>query len=207
MDEIDALLSELEAEYRQPLPQKSAPNKSSGPLTSPSSKTASPLDDLLAQVKEEVAHGKPPKSSNASSSSKNQPLLNQSREALKNNLIQELHKEDHTDQAACFKSPASIRSGGNSPQNDLLQDLQKEFQEQEKLLAQRQQQEQLEKQRLQEQREQRKKLALTRQATEWLNKLDRKSEEGRWFEEFSYSYDSKLQAAIHYLEALRESGG
>jgi len=55
-------------------------------------------------------------------------------------------------------------------------------------------------------REKRRKEALRETAKEWLKNLNPRSEEGKWFEEFSYSYEDKLKAAIDYLEAMRESG-
>ncbi|BAZ54117.1 hypothetical protein NIES4103_68020 [Nostoc sp. NIES-4103] len=42
--------------------------------------------------------------------------------------------------------------------------------------------------------------ALKKQAKEWLDKLDPFSPEGLWFERFSESYPSKLEAAIEYLQ-------
>jgi hypothetical protein len=48
-------------------------------------------------------------------------------------------------------------------------------------------------------------LAVT--ARSWLAKLSKKSEEGRWFEEFACNYESQLAAAIDYLEALQEVNG
>ncbi len=45
---------------------------------------------------------------------------------------------------------------------------------------------------------------LRSQAQDWLENLDLKSTEGRWFEEFGCHYDSQLDAAIAYLEALQE---
>lgn len=42
------------------------------------------------------------------------------------------------------------------------------------------------------------------QATQWLKTLDPKSTEGLWFDEFACNYDSRLEAAIEYLEALQE---
>lgn len=42
------------------------------------------------------------------------------------------------------------------------------------------------------------------QATQWLKTLDPKSTEGLWFDEFACNYDSRLVAAIEYLEALQE---
>jgi hypothetical protein len=70
----------------------------------------------------------------------------------------------------------------------------------------RREQELIAAQKLEEQREQRRKAALQQHAQQWLKNLNPNSEEGRWFEEFSYSYDSKLAAAIDYLEAMRETG-
>lgn len=70
----------------------------------------------------------------------------------------------------------------------------------------RRQQELIEIQKREELRERRRKEAMRKTAKEWLNKLNPRSEEGRWFEEFSYSYENKLEAAIDYLEAMRESG-
>jgi hypothetical protein len=42
-------------------------------------------------------------------------------------------------------------------------------------------------------------------AQKWLNSLSFESEEGRWFEEFACNYESLLDAAIDYLEALEEA--
>ena len=72
--------------------------------------------------------------------------------------------------------------------------------------AKRRQQELIELQQQEELRNRRRKEALREDAKKWLTKLDPKSEEGRWFQEFSYSYENKLQAAIDYLEAMRETG-
>jgi phage-related minor tail protein len=56
-----------------------------------------------------------------------------------------------------------------------------------------------------EQRRQRQREALSQEAIEWLKNLNPHSEEGLWFEEFAYAYPSKLEAAIDYLQALRET--
>jgi hypothetical protein len=42
-------------------------------------------------------------------------------------------------------------------------------------------------------------------ATKWLAKLSSVSEEGRWFEEFACHYESRLEAALDYLEAIEEA--
>ncbi|NJL52886.1 MAG: hypothetical protein HC930_12945 [Hydrococcus sp. SU_1_0] len=70
----------------------------------------------------------------------------------------------------------------------------------------RRQQELIELQQREELRERRRQEALREKAQAWLIKLNPRSEEGQWFEEFSYSYENKLQAAIDYLEAMRETG-
>ncbi|WP_083260351.1 salt stress protein, Slr1339 family [Cyanobacterium sp. IPPAS B-1200] len=43
---------------------------------------------------------------------------------------------------------------------------------------------------------------LTKKAQIWLKNLNPNSDEGFWFSQFAMSYDSKLQAAIDYLNAL-----
>ncbi len=52
---------------------------------------------------------------------------------------------------------------------------------------------------------QRRQKALLKQAQQWLKKLDPYSDESLWFEEFAYSYESKLEAAIDYLDALNKN--
>ncbi|MEC4804679.1 MAG: hypothetical protein SAJ12_04370 [Jaaginema sp. PMC 1079.18] len=59
--------------------------------------------------------------------------------------------------------------------------------------------------RLAEQRRQQRRKALQRRAEAWLKDLDINSDEGLWFEEFAYSYDSRLAAAVDYLQALEET--
>jgi hypothetical protein len=70
-------------------------------------------------------------------------------------------------------------------------------------LVESQQQERLKQQRQSALRLQRQQ-ELRSQAQDWLGNLDLKSTEGRWFEEFGCHYESQLDAAIAYLEALQE---
>ncbi|MBH8561832.1 hypothetical protein I8748_06520, partial [Nostoc sp. CENA67] len=64
-----------------------------------------------------------------------------------------------------------------------------------------QKQQELEQERIRQQQIKAKQLeALKKQAKEWLEKLDPFSPEGLWFERFSESYPSKLEAAIEYLQ-------
>jgi hypothetical protein len=73
------------------------------------------------------------------------------------------------------------------------------------LAAQEQQQQQA---RMYEQRQaalaQQRRQDLRQQAQAWLQKLDKKSVEGRWFEDFACHYESPLDAAIEYFVALQE---
>jgi hypothetical protein len=73
------------------------------------------------------------------------------------------------------------------------------------LAAQEKQQQQA---RLYEQRQaalaQQRRQDLRQQAQAWLQKIDKKSVEGRWFEDFACHYESPLDAAIEYFVALQE---
>jgi hypothetical protein len=73
------------------------------------------------------------------------------------------------------------------------------------LAAQEKQQQQA---RMYEQRQaalaQQRRQDLRQQAQAWLQKLDKKSVEGRWFDDFACHYESPLDAAIEYFVALQE---
>ncbi len=156
------------------------------------------IDDLLAQVKTEYQEkelGLQPKK---------QPLFQE--EEFK-----------PSPPAPPTYQPQPLQQNWVAPAEDsLLAQVKAEFEEQQRAEELKKQQqlreEQLRKeQQLREeqiraeQRRQRKREALTQEATEWLKNLNPRSEEGLWFEEFSYSYSSKLEAAIDYMEALRET--
>ncbi|HEY9893673.1 MAG TPA: hypothetical protein V6D37_18130, partial [Candidatus Sericytochromatia bacterium] len=115
-----------------------------------------------------------------------------------------------------YQSKPSSQNWNSPAEDSLLAELKTEFEEQQRTEELKKQQklreeETKKEQQLQEekirvqQREQRRREALTKEATEWLKTLNPRSDEGRWFEEFSYSYSSKLEAAIEYLQALRET--
>lgn len=46
--------------------------------------------------------------------------------------------------------------------------------------------------------------AKVRQAQVWLKKLDKNSDEGFWFDRFALKYDCRVEAAIDYLQAVKE---
>lgn len=102
-----------------------------------------------------------------------------------------------------MKTDSRTASGPSVPppkSDPILQELQREYRERER-------RESIEREKEKVLREQRKKAALEERARKWLETLDPKSEEGRWFEEFSYSHESRLEAAIIYLDALRDVNG
>jgi hypothetical protein len=156
------------------------------------------MDDLLAQVKaeyqekdfglkpkkqlgsqEKEVHSPPPISPTYQSLSVQKNVLSSIEESLLADVKAEFEEKDQTEE---LKRQQQLRE----------EQLRKEQQLREEQLRA-------------EQRRQRRREALAREATQWLKKLNPRSEEGLWFEEFSYSYSSKLEAAIDYLEALRET--
>jgi hypothetical protein len=94
----------------------------------------------------------------------------------------------------------------SSAEYGFIDELKAEFQEKERLEELKRQEQLREEQLRQERIKQQQKQALKKEAEEWLKKLNPRSEEGLWFEEFAYSYPSKLEAAIDYLQALKETG-
>lgn len=156
------------------------------------------IDDLLAQVKAEYQEPE------------------QAKQPKKQPLFHEDEFKSPPPISQTYQTPPSTQNWLSSADEGLLSELKAEFEEQaraEQLKRQQQlREEQLKKeQQLREEhlrtqhREHRRREALAEEATEWLKKLEPRSEEGRWFEEFSYSYSSKLEAAIDYLQALRET--
>lgn len=156
------------------------------------------IDDLLAEVKaeyQEQEQGKQPKKQSfleveefkspraVSSTPQSQPLQQHWISPAEERLLSQVKAEFEAEEIA----------EGLRQQQQLKEEQQRKEQQlrEEQLRAQ--------------QKEQRKREALTLEAREWLEKLNPRSEEGLWFEEFSYSYPSKLEAAIDYLQALRET--
>ena len=158
------------------------------------------IDDLLAQVKVEYQE-------------KDLGLQPQ-----KEPLFKEEDLQSSPSVYSTYHSQPSQSNLLTLAEENLLADVRAEFEEREqaeKLKKQQQlREEQLRKEQQlrdeeikEEQRRKRKQEALAQEATEWLKKINPRSEEGLWFEEFSYSYPSKLDAAIDYLTALRETHG
>lgn len=188
------------------------------------------MDDLLAQLKTEF-EPKPDKKSNQTSANSSTPTPDS---ATKPSIVEQLEQlsrelesgrgrtESPEPAANSARSKEDVRSAAQARQQ-LNAAIDRAYQAQERIreekLAEIKRQEQAkiaEEQRRQEEaialqkraelRERKRKEALREKAKQWLKTLNPRSEEGQWFEEFSYSYEDKLQAAVDYLEAMRETG-
>ncbi|MEM7757527.1 MAG: hypothetical protein AAF298_05285 [Cyanobacteria bacterium P01_A01_bin.40] len=192
------------------------------------------MDDLLAQLKNEFEPGakvnskankspasKPPSPQSATSQASMEKMLAELRADLESGRDR---PNSNPEKPATSVKPNRDTVVNSAHDRDLLNalidtDYRRQAHKRELKLAEvkrqqeakiaeqkRRQQELIEEQRRAELRQQRRKEALKEKAKQWLKNLNLRSEEGKWFEEFSYSYDDKLQAAIDYLEALRETG-
>lgn len=176
-----------------------------------------PIDDLLTEIKAEFQSNQSqqnqvnPLTSGHNSLSEKSQICDHSNSKLSgiDQLLSEVKTELNQTNTSEFNYVSVSNTVKSSPLNHhLLDDLKSELitEQQQKLEAEkREEQLKLEEQKQQaELREKRRKEALTQKAKQWLKNLDPKSEEGIWFEDFSYNYEDKLQAAIDYLEALKE---
>jgi hypothetical protein len=93
--------------------------------------------------------------------------------------------------------PASPKSA--SLMDNLLAEIKADFAEEDAAIELKKQQE-LEQEGIRQNQFKAKQLEILKvQAKQWLAKVDPLSSEGLWFERFSESYSSKLEAAIEYL--------
>jgi hypothetical protein len=191
MDSVDRLLAELKAKHdqqpqSQPLSEQPSPPASQSDL--PATAPPRSLDQLLSELEEETKRSV---RTNLSS----QPCVSKP-------------------QLASPKVAKIQRGEGRSLEDKTLSQLQSQYKEQDRAEALRRERElrDAEYRRHQQEREKQRRLEalrvqrraqLTEQAKEWLKRLHPKSEEGLWFEEFACNYESRLEAAIEYLEALQ----
>jgi len=145
------------------------------------------IDDLLAQVKAEYQEQE------------------QAKQPKQKPLFQEEEFKSPPPVSSTYQPQPSQQNWVSAAEDNLLAQVKAEFEEQARAEELKKQQQLREEQLLKEQRRKREREALTQEATEWLKNLNLRSEEGLWFEEFAYSYPSKLEAAIDYLQALRET--
>ena len=185
------------------------------------------MDDLLAQLKTESGSSSRRSERTAGESQLPQSASTPSIVQLLDRLSKDIESGKvrpsyRPERQASEASPQEVRN--LAKQRDRLNalidaDYQKQAQKREAKLAKlkrqekariaeqkRRERELIEAQQREELRERQRKAALRDKAQQWLKNLNPQSEEGRWFEEFSYSYEDKIQAAIDYLEAMRETG-
>ncbi len=214
---MDDLLAQLEEEF-EPKQQSRRSNhgqSQSRPAKQPpqSSKPKASMDKMLAELRAELESGRgrpnsmpekptssaqPNKPNTTAHSAKSRGQL----ELMSRDRLNALIDTDYRRQA--HKREEKLAEIKRQEEAKIAET---KRQEETKLAEQkRHEQELIELQKREELRERRRKEALREAAKEWLVKLNPRSEEGKWFEEFSYAYEDKLKAAIDYLEAMRETG-
>ena len=167
-----------------------------------------PIDQLLAQLGSSPANpsSPAPKSTSPEPTSGTTSGKSITPDASKtiDDLLRSLGepaKQTVRDQLQAAPPPASFARSLPVPE---IQNYQQEQVEME-LAAREKQQQQA---RMYEQRQvalaQQRRQDLRQQAQAWLQRLDKKSVEGRWFEDFACHYESPLDAAIEYFVALQE---
>ncbi|MEL6929104.1 MAG: hypothetical protein AAFO95_10745 [Cyanobacteria bacterium J06600_6] len=202
---MDDLLAQLNTKFESGSGVNSKAQKSSHPSSPPLSATSKPsMEQMLAELRADLESGRGrPSSAPKQAENFNNPdktsVVNAARERDRLNALidtdyrRQAHKREQKWAEIKRQAEAKIAE-------------QKRQAAAEQAAAQRRQQELIELQQREELRNKRRKEALREDAKKWLDKLHPNSEEGRWFTEFSYSYENKLQAAIDYLEAMRETG-
>lgn len=183
------------------------------------------IDDLLAQIKSEYQEKDNPGQQNKQSPAKfenaiepqlpnlSPPISGQKSFSYPEDaLIQKQQPPARIEKAIEPKLPnlAPPTSGRqsfslSSSEDNLLSQVKAEFAEKDQSEELKRQQHIKEEKIRQEKIKQQQRQALIKEAEAWLKKLNPRSAEGLWFEEFSYSYSSKLEAAIDYLQALKET--
>jgi hypothetical protein len=214
---MDDLLAQLKAEFEpqpksKPQPeskanQPAACNKSKLPPPQPQTSSSQvPINQMLGELRKELESGRG-RANYTPSTSPQSPTSGESRLSAKEaaqarQRLNALIDRDY--QAQAEKREAKLAEIQRQAEAKLAE----EKRQAEARLAEekRYQQELIELQQRQELRDRRRKEALREEAKTWLLKLNPRSEEGKWFQEFSYSYENKLQAAIDYLEAMQETG-
>jgi Mg2+ and Co2+ transporter CorA len=187
---LDELLANIESEHQQK--RKLSSNKvktSSRQLSSMKSKSSDSIDNYLAEIQSKLNDKQ--KLSSACS-----PDQTSSQPSDSDNFLLELKgKFEH-------KKKEDISQPKVNIDEDYLHNIAENFQAKRRQENEIIQQEKLEIIQQEELNKQRRRKQLTIKAKQWLKNLDPNSDEGFWFEQFADSYQSKLEAAIDYLEAL-----
>lgn len=147
------------------------------------------IDDILEQLKSEYEEKDNPKPQ-----PKKPPLTKE-----------ELYQPPPISVTPQPQSSWQINLAPSAAEYSLLDELKSEFTEKDREQEIKKQQQLKEEQLRQERIKQQQRQAIKQEAEAWLKKLNPRSAEGLWFEEFAYSYSSKLEAAIDYLQAIKET--
>lgn len=225
-DSVEDLLAQIKAQYAESnqdaLPQPRAEQPPSSQVQKSSAQpslssqsgglpASESIDDLLAEIE-----GKPvPRQSQRSPAPLNAPQTDW--QQIEPSSNQESNQEFANQKISGIANPLQ-----SSPETDrVLQDLKTQYDEHDRAEALKQQaqlraeeqkrqaqlraeeqkrQEQLRQEQLrQAELKRQKQIAAAKQAEEWLKRLNPRSGEAAWFEEFATKYESKLEAAIDYL--------
>lgn len=206
---MDDLLAQLKAEFEpepKPISKANQPSASSKSKSPPPKTTPASMAKMLEELKNELESGRGRATSTPSTplqSSASAPQQLSAKEAAQaRQRLNALIEQDY--QAQAQKREEKVAQIKRQAEAKLAE----EKRQAEAKLAEekRRQQELIELQQREELRDRRRQEALREEAKTWLLKLNPRSEEGKWFQEFSYSYENKLQAAIDYLEAMQETG-
>ena len=152
------------------------------------------IDELLAQLKAEYQSQEEPQPKRQTPPSPPP----QSSALWVRQLLLDGNRQDRTGLTGGGSGSCFEQAQTEQPMANLLAQVQTEIEEKERA-------EELQRQQKREEEQVATRKALANYAQEWLKKLDPNTTEGLWFEEFAYSYSSKLEAAIDYLEALGEN--
>ena len=185
---MDDLLEQVRAQFQEKKGNQGNSQSSSAPSNQASRME---MDELLEQVRAEFEQPQKPESSSSNSTQRN------SNSSLEDFLTQVRGEFKDKQQRLEFQ--------GNSSDEDLFAEVKSNFEVKQSATANRNYEQTIDDVRHEEQQRQRQEKALRTQAQKWLKNLNPHSDEGIWFEEFAYSYPSRLEAAMDYLQALGET--
>lgn len=187
MDAVDKLLADLKAEAEKPetAQTNSTPVRSDTGATDTGA-TVRSLDALLQDLDQDTRQSVQTKLLHHSTKPATRPIpSSHPNESESDSLLAEMKSQyEERDRAAAMQQQQKLRAA-----------------------KQRRQKQAQEKQRRLEKLRLKRRAELSEQAQPWLKQLDPRSAEGLWFEEFACAYESRLEAAIDYLEALHSVGG
>lgn len=221
---MDDILAQMKAKYGEE-PSPKSPDQTQSPARSPSEpKSSQSIDDLLGNIQGKPAPSTqstpPPSSPKPQSTGSVDQLLRKVQESIEhappdfqpeNRQPENRPPEKHQPKNPAILPPPNLVGDSlappiaRSPTDHLLSDLRTQYSEVDRAEQLRQQQEQEAERRRQEAQEQQKRAAKVKRAEKWLKTLDPRSGDAAWFEAFASNYDSRLEAALDYIDTLPQS--